>query len=433
VDRWGQDHDVEIYNMILQDTLEGDILLRLQKKLEIIREQLGNVSDVLSVTGPLDLDILLMNGANDDEELPLPDAVERVDAQVEAALRDGQEALDACRAQFLIAPGAFGPAEYAEIARARALMQQGLPSASAVEQFVTNTLPLLGGQTRRIEDTTYLWSLDIPPELRRTGIKTRYEQATFEHETALSDQERPPTIDFIAPGHPLLQALIAAVKNDARMGIGKLSGRMSMRVLEDAPRGMLFTFLGRWQDKLGAVVAEELLPLFVGLDGSVLFPAEAEQLLLRREVRRNPKPDLLSSVYEPRWQELRDRAQILAGQFCSERAQEIAHARQPQLEILRHDIENWQEARLRYVERQLKQRYEDDTKQLKLFEEKEERDRRRALAAAESRRQKELTYQKLAIKLRREEREKEITAMEQIISVPPETIGALVIIAAEDC
>ena len=53
VDRWGQHHQVEVSNMILTDTLEGEILLRLQKKLEKIREELGNVSDVLSVVGTL--------------------------------------------------------------------------------------------------------------------------------------------------------------------------------------------------------------------------------------------------------------------------------------------------------------------------------------------------------------------------------------------
>src|SRR6266700_4075677 len=53
VDRWGQRHKVEVYNMILADTLEGDILLRLQKKLEKIRNDLGNASDVLSVVGTL--------------------------------------------------------------------------------------------------------------------------------------------------------------------------------------------------------------------------------------------------------------------------------------------------------------------------------------------------------------------------------------------
>lgn len=434
VDRWGQRHVVEIYNMILTNTLEGDILLRLQEKLKIIGEHLGNASDVLSVTGPLDLDSILMEGADTYEDAPLPEAVVKVDERVEAALREGQEALDACRAQFLIAPGAFGPQEYAEIEHIEALTRQALPPIMAVEQFVTTTLPLLGGQARKVPETPHLWTLDIPSTLLRPNMQPRYELATFERATALHDQERPPSIEFVAPGHPLLQALIAAVKNDARTGLHVLSGRMSVRVLEGVRRGFLFTYLGRWQDKLGAVAAEEIVPVFVALDGIELLPKDAGRLLEEPGLRRNAPPVLLDDVYKPRWAEARKHALVLATTYCQARAATIVQERQPQLDILKHDVEVWQEARLRYVSQALQRRYDEDAaRQLKLFESREEQSRRRALAAAEARRQKDLEYQRLAIMYRKEKREAEIAAMAEIIPVRPEAIGALVIVPAEEC
>lgn len=433
VDRWGQQHDVEIYNLLLQDTLEGAILKRLQEKLEVIREQVGSVSDVLSVTGPLDLDSLLMEGAAEYEESPLPNAVEKLDEQVEAALHEGQEALDACRAQFLIAPGAFGPADYQQMQQVEEQTRKALPSAAQIERFVTETLPLLGGSTRRATTDPDLWTLDVSPSLRRAGVEPRYEQATFDHDTAVGDQERPPTIAYIAPGHSLLRGLIAAVKSDARMGTGLLAGRMAMRVLDKGPRGILFTYLGRWQDQRGAVAAEELVPVFVALDGAINMPDEARLLLEETPVRKNVPPDLLAREYEPRWLSMRTQAMQAALHYCQQRGETIARERRPQLEILRQDIETWQEARLRYIERRAQQHYEETTKQLKLFEEKEERDSRRAQAAAEARRQKELQYERERIKLRREERETEIARMEQIVAVSPEAIGALVIVPAEEC
>jgi SNF2 family DNA or RNA helicase len=435
VDRWGQEHEVEIYNLILKDTLEGAILQRLQEKLEVIRKDLGSVSDVLSTTEPLDLDKLLMEGLDKHEETSLPAAIEDVYKQVEAALREGQEALDACRAQFLIAPGAFNPADYIEMEHVEELTRAALPSAEEVERFVTTTLPLLGGKVERNPDTSHLWTLTIPSSLQRTGVDAHYEQVTFSREEALKDQVRPPTIIYIAPGHPLLQGLIAVVKNDAaRASIGsQLAGRMAVRVLQHTQPGILFTFLGRWQDGRGAVAAEELVPIFVRLDGTILSPEESKKLLNETALPKNAPPELLDREYKPRWLALREQAAPAAAQHCTQRAVTIANERKPELDILRHDIEDWQEARQRYIERKAQRNYEEATQQLRLFEEKEERASRLAQAAAEARRQKELQYERERIKLRREARETEIAQMEQITAVQPEAIGALVIVAAEVC
>ncbi len=86
VDRWGQTHTVEVYNMVLRDTLEAHILMILEEKLQRIRAELGDVSDVLSVTGPLDLDTLLMDSTVRVEEGDVPEVMRVLDEQVEQAL-----------------------------------------------------------------------------------------------------------------------------------------------------------------------------------------------------------------------------------------------------------------------------------------------------------------------------------------------------------
>ena len=142
-------------------------------------------------------------------------------------------------------------------------------------------------------------------------------------------------------------------------------------------------------------------------------------------------PDIFSFAY-PLTRMVSEQALIQAVQYCQAHAKELALARRPQLELLRRDIEAWQEARIRWVERS-ETAHPQATAQLVLFEEKEERDRRRARRAAETRLQHDLEYQKNLIQMRCEQRKAEIVAMEQIDSVLPQAIGALVMVPAEEC
>ena len=428
VDRWGQTHTVEVYNLVMRDTLEGRILMMLEEKLQRIRAELGNVSDVLSVTGSLDLDTLLMESMAASEEQDMPVVIQALDEQVERALKQGREALDACRAQFLTAPGAFGPKEYLHVEAAERSTAQVLPLAEELEQFATSTLALLGGNAMPLEGMAHVWALDIPQSLRRHGVRERYERATFVRERALSDRERPPTIDFIALGHPLLDALIASVKSDARDG-GHLAGRMAVRIVPGMPHGFLLTYLGRWQDRRGALAAEEIIPVFIGLDGTAYLPDQAAVLLATPGLRRNAPATLLTDVYEPLWEARREQAHALAVQRCVELATQVKAQRAPQLELLHRDIEVWAEARLRWVERLLTDRAGQEATQLSLFDDTE---RVRALAAAETRRKNDLAREREVIANRRQQREAEIADMEHITAVSPELIGALVIVPAEE-
>ena len=429
VDRWGQAHTVEVYNMVLQDTLEGRILILLEEKLKRIRTELGNVSDVLSITRPLDLDALLMDGMAETEEHDEASVIEGLDEKIEQALKQGQDALDACRAQFLTAPGAFGPEDYLRVGAAEQLTTHALPDTSMIEQFATSTLALLGGSAARVEGLPGIWTLDVPQSLRRHGVRDHYERATFARETALSDRERPPAIDFIALGHPLLDALIASVKSDARAG-GHLAGPMTVHVQDCALRGFLLTYLGRWQDRRGALAAEEIIPIFLHLDGSSASPDQAAALLAAPGLRRNAPSSLLAEVYEPLWEARREQGYDLAARRCSEMAAQVRAARIPQLELLRRDIETWAEARLRWIERLLSERAGQEAEQLSLFE---GADQARALAAAETRRKNDRARECEVIANRRRQREAEIANMEHIIAAAPELIGVLVIVPVEEC
>src|SRR5262249_18445658 len=152
---WGQTEQVEVYHMFFSDTLEGDILASLQKKLGKIGAQLRSVSDVLSVTGPLKLDDWLMDAAarykedeepqeatqnpptevnttqsaDDTPEESKEQVAQKVDNQIDQALTEGRERLDIYRQKCLIASGTFGPGEYKGVEQAQRVTEQALPSA----------------------------------------------------------------------------------------------------------------------------------------------------------------------------------------------------------------------------------------------------------------------------------------------------------------
>jgi len=370
-----------------------------------------------------------MDGMAEAEEGDVPAVMHALDEQVERALAQGREALDACRAQFLTAPGAFGPKEYQQVEAVEQSTDQVLPHADELEQFATSTLALLGGSATLVERIEHVWTLDIPQSLRRHGVRDHYERTTFVRETALSDRERPPAIDFIAVGHPLFDALIATVKSDARDG-GHLAGRMAVRILPGVPPGFLLTYLGRWQDRCGALAAEEIVPIFLGLDGRAYPSEQAAELLAAPGLRRNAPSSLLADRYEPLWEARREQAHTLAVQRCTELAAQVKIQRAPQLELLRRDIKAWAEARQRWIKRLLTERAGQEAAQLSLFD---DADRARALAAAETRRKNDLEREREVIANRRQQRGEEITDMEHIIAEVPELIGALVIVPAEEC
>jgi hypothetical protein len=187
---------------------------------------------------------------------------------------------------------------------------------------------------------------------------------------------------------------------------------------------------GKWQDRRGVLASEEIIPVFLHLDGTVSSSEQATMMLASLGLRRNAPPALLSDVYEPLWEVRREQGFKVAEQRCVEMATQVQARRKPQLDLLRCDIETWSEARLRWVERLLEQRAGQEATQLSLFEGAEQA---RALAAAETRRRNDLAREREVIANRRRQREAEITDMEHIVATAPELIGALVIIPAEDC
>ena len=211
IHRIGQTEVCHLWNLVADETREGDVYRRLLEKLEQARQALGG--QVFDVLGKLEFEgrplrELLLNairyGQRPEVRARLDTAVDR--ALDHAALQDLLEerqlvhdAMDATRVRRV--------REEMERAEARRLQPH------YVESFFLAAFRRLGGAARQREPRRYQVT-HVPALLRgrervvRAGepVLARYERIAFEKPLAAPPGQPPAA--FICPGHPLLDAVL---------------------------------------------------------------------------------------------------------------------------------------------------------------------------------------------------------------------------------
>lgn len=211
IHRIGQTEVCHLWNLIAQETREGDVYLRLLEKLEQARESLGG--QVFDVLGKLQFegqplrDLLIeaiRYGEREDVRLRLSQAVERAfdrrqlqDLLEERAL--AHDAMDASRVARV--------REEMERADARRLQPH------YIESFFIEAFQRLGGTVKQRESRRYEVT-HVPAAVRnrdrligvREAITPRYERVAFEKSLVSSPGQAPAA--FVCPGHPLLDATL---------------------------------------------------------------------------------------------------------------------------------------------------------------------------------------------------------------------------------
>jgi len=208
IHRYGQRKEVHIYNLVATDTREGRVLRTLFDKLERIREAYGSdrVFDVIGdlLPGASLKDLIVDAIAN---RRTLDDIIAELECLPdEEAIRRLQEA-----AQVGLAT------RHVDLQRILGDEQQARENRllpEYVERFFGRACQQLGMALQRRQDG--LWRLErIPYEVRHTPpdfkhrfglLHTEYLRFTFDKDTA-----RRTNAEFVAPGHPLLEAVVEAV------------------------------------------------------------------------------------------------------------------------------------------------------------------------------------------------------------------------------
>jgi superfamily II DNA or RNA helicase len=256
IHRYGQNNEVHIYNLVAYDTREGRVLTTIFRKLERIREAYGNdrVFDVVGdiLPGASLKDLIVDAIAN---RRTLDDIIAEVECiPDEEALRKLQEAaLVGLATRHIDLQRILG-----EERRAR----ENRLVPEYVEQFFRRACRFLNVPLEQRQDG--LWRIEqVPYEVRnvlpefkqRFGpVYMEYLRFTFDKATA-----RRQGADFVAPGHPLLEALVEAVfarcREDLRQGaaFADADGRLD---------GLLWFLEGEIRDGANAIAGKRLFALY---------------------------------------------------------------------------------------------------------------------------------------------------------------------------
>ena len=314
IHRYGQSREVHIYNLVAEDTREGEVLAILFEKLQKIQEQMGTdrvfdvIGDLLekslreliveAITNPTRWhEIVSQIAATPDEEL-----IKRVREATQEALATRHIDMQAVLGE-----------------ERRAREQRLVPEY--VEQFFERACQHLGIHLRR--PAHFLWSLDVPRELRNQPaafkraygeLQSSYRRVTF-HKAVAREQGA----EFIAPGHPLLEAIVEQLLEQSKTALAQGATFVDPDGKRD---GWLYFYMVELRDGNDQVAAQRLAAIFCPHDGapqsvnpSILWdlqPLESPPYQTQPPDEIVIRAHLLQHLLEPLEQELRAHREQLA-------------------------------------------------------------------------------------------------------------------------
>ncbi len=219
IHRYGQEYEVEVVNLVASTTREGAVLIRLMEKLKRMRETLGHdqVYDVISgvlESGQVRLEAIIREAILNRRSLSaiLAD-LDFVDS--ESARAAAGEALSEALATSHI-DMAFIYGEQRDSKERRLTPEY-------VERFFADAFRHLGGRLSRGGD--HDWRLDfVPADIRRAVRASNTGEFGAESRliTFLKDRlRRDPPAEFVGPDHPLFDAVVDKVLEEARPALAR--------------------------------------------------------------------------------------------------------------------------------------------------------------------------------------------------------------------
>lgn len=209
VHRIGQQEVCHMWNLVSADTREGQVYVRLLGKLEEQRRALGGqVFNVLgeALPGGTLRDLLIQAIRYGDRE----DVRARLNAVVDERVGDGMVELIERQA---LAADVLGPTDVERIRRDMLEAEARRLQPHYIRSWFGAAFGLAGGRIVEREAGRFE-IVHVPAHLRERGrtlpgrvpVLTRYERITFEKALALVDGK--PPAELLAPGHPLLEAVL---------------------------------------------------------------------------------------------------------------------------------------------------------------------------------------------------------------------------------
>jgi hypothetical protein len=283
VDRWGQTHDVDIFNFYLDDTLESDILKKLLEKIETIRKDLGSVSDLVGESSfDLSTDFIrfggIKTGAKTQNE-KLASKERALDKKFDENYRKIKE----FKAKKLLVEEQFDQEKSQKIGAIKHQSMMKLPDFEEIREYFQQLIDkrlLTRGSIKEVSKDIY--RIAVPYELRYAKDTDAIEEATFNRELALRKENK--HVAFMTPSHPLIKQLFIFAKS--LINSDKMP-RVAARKFKTDKEGMLFNYYLKFRDQKGRIVAEYLHPVFVRSDNSASKDLQADESLLFSSIKGN--------------------------------------------------------------------------------------------------------------------------------------------------
>lgn len=211
IHRIGQTEVCHLWNLVAEETREGDVYRRLLEKLEEARAALGG--QVFDVLGKLvfegkPLKDLLIEAIRYGEQ---PDVKAYLDTVIDQALDRG--ALQDLLEERALAHDAMDASRVCRIREEMERADARRLQPHYIESFFLEAFQRLGGTAKQRETRRYEIS-HVPAQIRnrdrlignREAVLPRYERVAFEK--LLVSPQGQPLAAFVCPGHPLLDSVI---------------------------------------------------------------------------------------------------------------------------------------------------------------------------------------------------------------------------------
>ncbi len=425
IHRIGQTEVCHLWNLVADETREGDVYRRLLEKLEEARNALGG--QVFDVLGKLQF-----------EGLPLRDLLVR-------AIRYGEQ--PEVRAKLSEAvESAFDPSEIRNLLEERALVHDSMDTTRVnriredmeraearrlqphyIESFFLEAFKKLGGTIKQREGRRYEIT-HVPAPIRHRDrligngepVQPRYERIVFD-KSVIAPQGQP-LAAFVCPGHPLLDATIDLVIERDRDLLRRGAVLVDDRDTGQGPRVVFFlehaiqdAGVTRYGER--RVISKRIVYVEIDSSGNARHLHYAPYLDFRPLTEGEPSIEAILDRPECKWISSELEAHAQAHAIASVVPEHLADVRNPKIEL----IDKTEAAVKDRLTKEIMY-WDHRAEQLKLQEQAGKANAR--LNSSEARKRADLLQGRLQKRL------EDLALERQISPLPPVVLGGMLVIPA---
>ncbi|MDW7973118.1 MAG: DUF3883 domain-containing protein, partial [Thermodesulfovibrio sp.] len=296
IHRYGQQKDVYMFNLVAEDTREGEVFSKLFDKLEEIRQALGK-DRVFDIIGDIfygkNLYQLIIDAVTTAK------TIDEIISEIDIAI--DKEYLEKIR-EILGESLATRHIDYTRIHEMAQKAKEYRLIPEYVEEFFKRAFDKAGGKYRvrkdgilSIESIPYdlkVIAEDVNFKQKFGTLIGSYSRVTFDKEIAF----RNPEFEFVSFGHPLLEATL--------QWVGKNYAESMQRgaIFEDPEgrlKGYIYFFEGEVKDGTGSIAGKKLIAIYY--DGKECKPVNPALIWdLKPSSPQSPNPESRTPNPEPR-------------------------------------------------------------------------------------------------------------------------------------